>query len=225
MENNNNIEFISGCFHNLPKHDIDFLNQHKTQVSYLKGENIFKQGAFAPHVLFVNKGLVKIYLQIGKEKQINICLARQGDYLAFSTIFNKTIYHYSAISLTDTSLCMIEKEAVREVIMRNPDFAIQITSKNSANENRYLDIIKNISYKQMRGKLASTLLYLTSEELKKENVFLHLTRQDIAEFASISVESTVKFLKEFERDGLLSLNGKDIIINNLQGLIDIDTRG
>lgn len=221
----NNIEQISGCFNNLPKKDLDFLNEKKIQVSYLKGETIFKQGAFAPHVLFVNKGLALVYVQIWKEKQINIRLARQGDYIAFSAIFNKKTYQYSAISLTDSTFCMIEKVALKEVIMRNPDFAMQITSKNSLNESRYIDIIKNISYKQMRGKLASTILYLTSEEFKDDEIFQFLSRQNIADFSSITVESTVKFLKEFEKDNLISLNGKKITIKNEEGLKNLDLRG
>lgn len=220
-----NIEQISGCFNNLPQKDIDFLNEKKTQVSYLKGEMIFKQGAFAPHVLFVNKGLALVYLQVGKTKQINFRLARQSDYLAFSTVFNKKSYQYSAISLSDSTFCMIEKEALKEVLLRNADFALQITSKNNMYESRYIDIIKNLFYKQMRGKLASAILYLTSDEFKNDNVFQFLTRQNIADFASITVESTVKFLKEFEKDGFIKLDGKNILIKNKQGLKDIDLRG
>ena len=225
MKQNNNIENLSGCFQNLESEDVEFLNKHKTQINYFKGETIFKQGAFAPHVLFVNSGLVRVYLQTGKEKQINIQLAKQGDFMAFSSIFNKNAYQYSAISLKDSSICMIEKEALKKIILKNPDFALQITSKNCENEIRYLEIIKNVSYKQMRGKLASALLYLTSEEFKDENIFQYLTRQDIADFASITVESAVKFLKEFEKEGLISQNGKQILIKNGETLKELDLKG
>jgi CRP/FNR family transcriptional regulator len=220
-----NIEQLAGCFQNLETEDLEYLNKHKTQISYLKGETIFKQGAFAPHVLFVNNGLVRVYLQTGKDKQINIQIAKQGDFMAFSSIFNTNAYQYSAISLKDSSICMIEKEALKNILLKNPHFALQITSKNSENEFRYLDIIKNLSYKQMRGKLASTLLYLTSEEFKGDNVFQYLTRQDIADFASITVESAVKFLKEFEKEGLISQEGKKLIIQNKEVLTDLDLKG
>jgi len=221
----NNIEYISDCFSNLPQQDINFLNKSKIQVSYLKGETIFKQGAFAPHVLFVNKGLALVYLQVGKSKRININIARKGDYVAFSSVFNKKTYPYSAVSLNDSTFCMIEKEALKEVISRNANFAIQMVSKNNLNESRYLDIINNLSYKQMRGKLASAILYLSSKEFQNENIFQFLSRHDIADFASITVESTVKFLKEFENDKLISLKGKEIIIKNLQGLKALNIRG
>ncbi len=225
MNQNKNIEQISGCFQNLRSEDVAYLNKKKTQLTYFKGETIFKQGAFAPHVLFVNKGLVLVYLQIGKEKKINIHLARQGDYLAFSTVFNKNVYQYSAISITDSTLCMIEKDALKNVIINNSDFAMQITSRNSQNESRYLDIIKNVSYKQMRGKLASALLYLSNDKFNDDPVFQYLTRQDIADFASITVESTVKFLKEFEKENLIDLNGKEITIKDKQLLTEIDLKG
>ena len=68
----------------------------------------------------------------------------------------------------------------------------------------------------MRGKLASALLYLSSEEFLEEDVFQYLTRQDIADFASVTIESAVKFIKEFVKEGILKLKGKDlkIIIKN-----------
>ncbi len=77
----------------------------------------------------------------------------------------------------------------------------------------------------MRGKLASSLLYLSSEGFLREEIFSYLSRQDIAEFASISVESVIKFLKEFEKEGILKLSGKEISIVDPQRLSGISKTG
>lgn len=199
-------------FEQLFPEDLEILNQHKTRITYLKGENIFKQGAFAPYVIYVVKGLVKVYLQTGYDKQINISMAKTGEFLAFSSVFGENIHTYSTQAAKDSQICMIEKERLKEALLNNPQFALQITSKNYRNERHLLEIIKNVSYKQMRGKLASTLVYLSQEEFTNENIFKYLTRQDIADFASISTESAIKFLKEFEKEGILKLKGKDIVI-------------
>ena len=204
---------------------IEVLNENKTRVSYLKGENIFKQGAFAPYVIYVVEGLIKVYLQTGVDKQINISLAKTGDFLAFSSIFGENIHTYSTQALTDCEICMIEKETLKNLLLKNPDFALEITSKNYRNERHLFEIIKNVSYKQMRGKLASSLLYLSQEEFLKENVFKFLNRQDIADFASISTESAIKFLKEFEKEKIIKLKGKDITITNLEKLESISKNG
>lgn len=201
------------------------LNEHKTRVQYLKGENIFKQGAFAPHVIYVVSGLVKVYLQTGFDKQINIAIAKAGDFLAYSSIFGELVHTYSSQALTNTEICMIEKESLKQILLNNPEFALKITSKNYRSEKLLLEIIKNISYKQMRGKLASSLLYLSGEYFLKENIFQLLTRQDIGDFASISAESAIKFLKEFEKEGMLKLKGKDIEIIDTTKLENISRHG
>jgi len=175
--------------------------------------------------MFIVNGLVKIYLQTGYDKQINIRLARTGDFLAFSSIFGDNVYNYSAIAVKDSLVCMIDKESLKQLLLKNPEFAMQITSRNFRNENYLFEIIKNISYKQMRGKLASTLLYLSQDEFIDEEIFQYMSRQDIADFASISTESAIKFLKEFEKEGILSLNGKDIEITDKGKLEDIALRG
>jgi CRP/FNR family transcriptional regulator, polysaccharide utilization system transcription regulator len=221
--NNENIENTGqeSGFTKLMQHFPDALNhlaQNKTRISYLKGETIFKQGAFAPYVLFVVKGLIKVYLQTGYDKQMNISLAKTGDFLAFSSIFGENIHTYSAQALKDSEICMIEKESLKEILLQNPQFALEITSKNYRNERHLLEIIKNLSYKQMRGKLASGLLYLSQEDFLKEDIFEFLTRQELADFASISTESAIKFLKEFEKEAIIRLDGKNIEITDRKKL-------
>jgi len=226
--NNNNCKECkksSTCFQYLYPDELEFINSRKTQITYLKGEIIFKQGAFASYILYVVDGLVKVFLQTGSIKQLNIRLTKQGEFMAFSSAFGDNIYNCSAIALKDSTICMIEKTALKELLMKNADFAMRITSRNCRNEGRYLDIIQNTSYKQMRGKLASALLYLSSEEFLKEDVFQYLTRQDIADFASITIESAVKFIKEFEKEGILKLKGKDLKIINKGKLEEIAKRG
>ncbi|MEZ5107097.1 MAG: Crp/Fnr family transcriptional regulator [Draconibacterium sp.] len=205
--------------------EFETLNNNKTKISYLKGENIFKQGAFAPYIIYVVKGLVKVYLQTGYDKQINISIAKTGDFLAFSSIFGENIHTYSTQAITDAEICMIEKESLKETLLQHPQFALQVTSKNYRNERHLLEIIKNVSYKQMRGKLASSLLYLSQDEFIEEDIFNFLTRQDIADFASISTESAIKFLKEFEKEKMIKLQGKDIVILNAEMLESISKNG
>ena len=205
--------------------DLKISDQYKTKITYLKGENIFKQGAFAPYVIYIVSGLVKVYLQTGYDKQISISISRSGEFLAFSSIFGENIHTYSTQAITDAEICMIEKESLKDALLKNPDFALQITSKNYRNERHLLEIIKNLSYKQMRGKLASALLYLSQEEFLEENIFEYLSRQDIADFASISTESAIKFLKEFEKEKILKLNGKDILILNSEKLEQMSKNG
>lgn len=216
----NTIESTSGCFQSLSAEELDFINKNKTTVRYTKGETIIKQSAFAPHVLFVNSGLVKVYIENGK-KQLGLKLAKKGDFLAFESVFGAKKYKYSAQSLCDTTVCMIDSNALKELLVNNSGFALQITSRNYNEEKNLLDIIHNICFKQMRGKLASALIYFTGDDFKDENVFQFLTRQDIADFASITLESAIRFLKEFEKEQLIKIDGRQIEVLNREKLINL----
>jgi CRP/FNR family transcriptional regulator len=215
---------IENLHHLLPE-DLKSLTENKTQISYLQGENIFKQGAFSPYIIYVVEGLIKVYLQTGYDKQINIGLAQSGDFLAFSAVFGENIHTYSTQAIKDSKICMIEKESLKKILLNNPEFALEITTKNFRNERHLLGIIKNISYRQMRGKLAWSLLYLSQPKFLQEGIFKYLTRQEIADFASISAESAIKFLKEFEKGNLVRLKGREIEIIDRDKLEKISKTG
>ncbi|QIA08238.1 Crp/Fnr family transcriptional regulator [Draconibacterium halophilum] len=175
--------------------------------------------------MYVVEGLVKVYLQTGVDKNMNISIASEGEFLAFSSVFGEPVHTYSAQAISNTQICMIEKESLKQILLDNPDFALKITSQNYRNERHLFELIKNISYKQMRGKLASALLYLSQEEFVKKNIFELLMRQDIADFASISAESAIKLLKEFEKEQIIILNGRNIHINDAAQLHNISKNG
>ena len=215
----------SFCFKDLSVDEQDFLKHRKKQINYFSGENIFKQGAFAPYVMLILKGLVKVYLQTGYGKQINLRIAKAGEFLAFSSVFGEEVYTYSSLAITDAEVCMIDKDGLSELLKNNPEFAMEVTSRNYKIERELIEIIGNLSHKQMRGKLATALLYLTGKEFEEENVFQYLTRQDIAEFAAISTESAIRFLKEFEKEKLIKLDGKDVAIVEMEKLNDISKNG
>lgn len=216
---------LENIFNTLHPDDVNLFENKKTQVTYLKGEVIIKQGALANNVLLINNGLARLYIQPGSQKQVNLRLLRMGDFMAFFTIFGEIVYPYSVVALKETTVCMIEKEVFTELLVKNPEFALEITSRIYKREHRYLEMINNLSYKQMRGKLASTLLYLSSEEFKCEDIFSYLTRQEIADFASITIESAIKFIKEFEQEGALHIDAKKVIIKNRELLKEISRVG
>jgi len=226
---NNKEEFdissLPDCFQSLFPDQLLTLQEKKIRLDYLKGESIFKQGAFAPYVMYVYSGLVRLFIQADHDKQVNLRIAKAGDFIAFSSIFDEKIYNYSAISIKDCQICMIDKEMLRELLMSNSEFAMKITTKNFKNESLLLEIIRSLSYRQMRGKLATAILYLSQEEFLKEDIFNYLSRQEIADFAAISTESAIKFLKEFEKDKIVSLNKKQITITNYDKLLQISRVG
>ena len=213
------------CFHNLFPEDSEYFNNKKQQLTYSKGENICKQGAFAPYVMYVFDGLIKIFLETGNGRNINLRLIKCGEFISFQSVLDQQVYNYSAVALRDSRVCLIDKEGLKKMLKQDVDVAWKIISNNCRNESKLYEIIKNATTKQMPGKLASALLYLASPQFASEDVFNSLTRKDLADFAGISLESTVKLLKEFEAEKIIQLEGKDIQILNRESLEEISLHG
>lgn len=211
------------CFNSLTGDELSFIQKSTRSLFFKKGETICKQGSFAPYVIFLSDGLAKIYIEVTRDKQISTHLAKSGDFISFSSIFNHDEYNTSAAALVDSDVCMIEKDAIISLLKSNSEFAYRIISRNWQIGNRLFNIINNLSFKQMAGKLASTLIYL--DDFGYDNLFENLSRKEIAEFANISIESTVKLLKDFSGDGIITLDGKSILINKRKVLEDIARKG
>jgi CRP/FNR family transcriptional regulator len=77
----------------------------------------------------------------------------------------------------------------------------------------------------MHGRLSDVLLYLDTMRYNNESIFAYLSRKEIADFAGLSTESTVKLLKGFEQDGLIKLVDKDIEVLKRDALAEISRRG
>ncbi len=218
-------EISSNCFKELIPSELEFINTKKTQITYKKGENICKQGAFASYVLYISKGQVKLYLENINNKYTNIKILKASEFIGLSSVFDKNIYSYSAIALKDTNVCLIEKDGIKKLLNNNPTFATEIIKGYCKNETFLYDRLKSISYKQMHGRLADTLLYLSSDNFIDENIYNGITRKDIADFACISKESTVKLLTEFKNDGIIEIEGKNIEIIDIEKLKSISKLG
>lgn len=224
----NDIDFICSidapCFHSLSLDEIASIQESKTQILFRKGENLTKQGTYASYILFIIKGIVKQHLE-EKDKNYNIQILTNGDFIGLNTLFNKDTYNCSTIALDDTQVLLIDKKNLTDIIYNNGTFSYNLIHNHCKQNELLYDAVKNLMYKQMNGRLATALLYLSDDKFMPFNVFNLLTRKDIAEFAGISTESTVKLLKSLEKDGILKLQDKDIVIVEREVLVDIAEKG
>jgi len=197
----------------------------KTQLLFHKGDNLTKQGAFASYVLFIISGLAKQYIEGDSAKNFNLRIIKPGEFVGLSAVFTKNTFNYSSIALTDCQVFLIEKDAIAKVVQQNGMFGFNLIKRYCKQNSNLFETLRIVMYKQMNGRIAYTLLYM--DDLKNDNpdIFQLLSRKDIADFAGISTESAVKLLKAFEKDGLIALNEKDVVIIKRDELIEISKKG
>jgi CRP-like cAMP-binding protein len=213
------------CFQMLLPEEVEVVRASKTQVLFRKDDNLTKQGAFASYVLFMINGFAKQYLEGDGIKNYNLRIIKPGEFIGLSAVFSENTFNYSSVAITDCQIFLVEKEAISKVIKQNGRFAFNIIKRYCEQNTNLLNTVRNLMYKQMNGRIADTLLYIDSLKSEKTEIFQLLSRKDLADFAGISTESTVKLLKTFEKEGLIELHEKDIKIVKPDALLEISRRG
>lgn len=213
------------CFLMLSSEEIELVRASKTQVFFRKGDNLTKQGTFASYVLFIIEGLVKQYIEGDAIKNYNIRVIRPGEFVGLSSVFGKNTFNFSSVALTDCRAFLIEKDVIAKVVKQNGLFGFNIIKRYCEQNSGLFETLQTILYKHMNGRMAEKLLYIDGLKNEYPEIFQLLSRKDIADFAAITAESAVKLLKNFEKDGLIELNEKDIRIINHETLREISKRG
>jgi CRP/FNR family transcriptional regulator, polysaccharide utilization system transcription regulator len=206
----------STCFKQLSNSELDLSDKHRVQLNFKQGETIFKQGSFANHVHFVKKGLVKLYMEIpNSDKNLVINFLPDGNLLGLPSIYGNKVYTYTATAIENTTICIIENEIIKELIENNGKFAAEIiTTMNNCSNSTFARFI-SLTHKQLNGRLADALIYL-SEEIYKSPVFkLSLSRADLGELTGMSTMSVVKVIKDFKDNNIIKNEDGTIEIINM----------
>ena len=82
-----------------------------------------------------------------------------------------------------------------------------------------------MTHRQSYGRLADLLLCLSGNIFKSKIFLLDLTRKELAELAGMSTENVIRILKQFQKDELISLDGKTFEIINSEALRKICSIG
>lgn len=213
------------CFQKLLPDEAELVRNSKTQVLFRRGDNLTKQGAFASYILFIISGWAKQYLESDHGRDFNLRIIQPGEFIGLSAVFNKNTFSYSIIALTDCQAILIEKETIARLIRENGEFGFNIIKRYCELNGELTTTLQKVMYKQMNGRIAETLVYIDTFRSDNPEIFQLLSRKDIADFAGISTESAIKLLKNFEKDGMIELNDKDIRLVNLVALLEISKKG
>jgi CRP/FNR family transcriptional regulator len=213
------------CFQELQPEEVKLVQSSRTQVIFRKGDSLTKQGTYASYVLFIVTGFAKQYLEGEGQRDFNLKLIRPGEFVGLSVVFSANTFSYSSVALTDCWAFLIEKQAIAKLAKQNGSFGFSIIKRYCELNSRLFNSLDKVIFHQMNGRMAGALLYIESFKDENPAIFTLLSRKELAEFAGISMESGVKLLKSFEKDGLIRLNDKDIIILDPEKLSEIARRG
>ncbi|NCO53834.1 MAG: Crp/Fnr family transcriptional regulator [Bacteroidetes bacterium] len=197
----------------------------RVKIIFRKGETICKQGALTNHIMLLSEGLTKIYLESSHDRNFIIKIAKPFDFIGLSSLYGENTYTFSASALVPCSVYLVEKETLKNIFFKNPDFAYQAMKWFSQNFSLLLDKMSSVSNKQSLGRMSDVLLYLAKDIFSNNTIEGCISRKDIAELAGLSTESAVRILSDFKSDSIVTLNRNEIQIVNEELLRTISMSG
>lgn len=199
-------------------------SQRCVQGEFKKREIIFKQNALSSNIIYIQTGLVKLMIDGPHATQI-LRLKKAPCYLGMPTTVGDKTNHYSAIALESTQACFIDINVFKGLLRTKPEFSYQIIVELCKNELDQFDRCVNLVQKQVFGRLAAHLLYLSTEIFNSEEFNMPLTRNEIAQLISASRETVSRLLNSLANERIIQMKGKKIRILSFQLLEKISETG
>jgi len=215
----------NSCFNLLSPEELALVEGNQVILNYNKGEIICKQGSQASHIILLQKGLVKAYLE-GTPKNLVLTIMPSGQLIGLPSIFEgNNTFLYSVSCYVDSTVKMINIDVITHLISQNSGFAariINILNEGTAqNYGRFFSLVQ----KQLHGRMADILLCLSQRIFKSISFNLPLSRTDLGELTSMSTESVIRIFKDFKENKLIAVNGKTIEILDEEKLEMISEKG
>lgn len=213
------------CFDLLTPEEKELVDTRSVLVNYKKGEMICKQGSFASHIMYLEKGLVKIYLE-GNPKDLILTITPQKNLMGLQALYEgNNTFLYSISTYTDSAVRLIDIQIFKQLLKQNPLFGYRIINILNESTSQSYGRFFSLTQKQLHGRLADILLCLSRKIFKSESFDLPLTRSDLSDLTSMSTESVIRIMKDFKDDGIIDINNKSITLLDLPRLDNISAKG
>ena len=216
---------MSPLFCLLSKEELHLVNENKINIHFKAGETIRKQGTSMSHVLSINSGLAKLYLEGIEGRSAILRIVKPTNFIGGPGIYYDQMHHFSITALLDTSVCFIDMQVFKKVLRGNHLFAEEFLKDLSREVIKVYNRLIHLTQKQMPGRMADALIYLQEEIFKALKFPMVLSRADLADVSAMSKESAVKILRDFQKDGLIRISDHEVEILDFETLLKISRVG
>lgn len=204
----------------LTKEELVRISNCKTTKVIKKGEVIFDEGETLKGVYCIRDGICKLSKLSSNGKDQIVKIVVKGDLLGQRSMVSDEVSNLQATALNDMEVCFIPKSEIINDLQSNPKFSFDVLREMAKDLREADDVIVNMAQKSVRQRLAETLIYISDSFGTNPDGTLSilLSREDFANIVGTAIESAIRILSQFKKEGLISTHGKRIKIVDLQGL-------
>jgi CRP/FNR family transcriptional regulator, cyclic AMP receptor protein len=188
---------------------LDSAGVARTIVEFQKKDTIFSQGDVCKHVMYIQKGSVKLSVVSKNGKEAVVAMLKPGDFVGEGGLAGQPLRIATATATTPSTLLVIDLEEMTRVLHAehalSDHFITYMLGRNIRIEEDLIDQLFNSSEK----RLARTLLLLAryGKNDKPQWVLPKISQETLAEMIGTTRSRVNFFMKKFEKLGFISHDG------------------
>ncbi len=230
MGNKNNYSQVQGeqlpnIFRHLTEDQLQKINRNRFDVLFKSGETIYKQGGPFTHIAFFIKGKAKVLLEENNGDPLLLKILKPLEFIGGPGFLTDYRHYFTVVAIEDSQVSFIDVDLVKNFVLTNQQFLINLIVFLNRGFIEMYNKLKVLTKKNMNGRLADTLLYLSDKVYESSEFTTTLSRSDIANMSSMTKESAIRTLKTFKADNILSCVGNSFSIIDKKALMEISKKG
>jgi len=207
-------------FEGLPPEQIEDLAMIVTDQTFGKGEAIFSEGEDADGFYVVITGRVKIFKLSPDGKEQILHFFGPGEPFGEVPVFTGQHFPASAEVMEESRVFFFPRKSFVDLIKKNPSLALNMLAVLSKRLRRFAALIDDLSLKEVPGRLAAYLLYLSDQDKGATVLELAVTKAQLASLLGTIPETLSRILGKLSSQGLIETDGRRIRILDQEALRD-----
>ena len=215
-------------FQALPReHHKDLATVVKDQA-FRRGQFIFSDGDEGTGFYVIISGRVKIFKLSLEGKEQILHIFGPGEPIGEVAVFAGKRFPANAEALEDSRVFFFPRAPFMELIQKNPSIALNMLAVLSQRLRKFTALIEDLSLREVPGRLAAHLLYLSQKKDGMNDLTLDISKGQLASLLGTIPETLSRILTRMTKAGLIQSEGaRDIRILDHDGLEELasgDTR-
>jgi len=184
-------------FRVLPAEDLRKLRSRLHRVSFERQHVLYFENTLADRLWVVQAGQVRLYKSSPNGSLTTLDVLGPGEAFGAISALETDVYPASAEAVTDCTVWWLSRERFLRLLSEQPRISTEILQILSRRLREAHDRLRAFAHDPAPARLAAALLRASTAGEAR------VTRRALAEAAGTTVETAIRVLRRFQRDGLV----------------------
>jgi CRP-like cAMP-binding protein len=212
----------SPFFRRLSREDLDRLAGIALAKTYEKGDLIFSEGDEPRFLHTIASGRVKVVKGVPSGKEIILEILSTGDPLGAVVAYEERPYPATAVALERTVCLLLPRSEFFSLLERHPSVVRGFLSGMARRIVELTQRVPAVAGGRVETRFALLFLKLAEKAGRAEGgevfVPIHLTRQDLADLTSTTIETSIRVMSRWSKEELVSTEPEGFRVRDREAL-------